>query len=88
MLFYPVLEEQESVMRTTMIALGELEYPKDRYRVIAIPNANDRATIAALKNLQMEFPFLELLEVPSDRSSVVAVGVGCLGRQPQGLLVA
>ena len=37
-LFYPVLEEQESVMRTTMIALDELEYPKDRYRVIAIPN--------------------------------------------------
>ena len=64
-LFYPVLEEQESVMRTTMIALDELEYPKDRYRVIAIPNANDRATIAALQNLQKEFSFLELLEVPS-----------------------
>ena len=64
-LFYPVLEEQESVMRTTMIALDELEYPKDRYRVIAIPNANDWPTIAALKNLQEEFPFLELLEVPS-----------------------
>ena len=63
-LFYPVLEEQESVMRTTMIALDELEYPKDRYRVIAIPNSSDRATVAALKNLQMEFPFLELLEVP------------------------
>ena len=40
-LFYPVLAEQELVMRTTMIALGEMEYPKDRYRVIAIPNASD-----------------------------------------------
>ena len=63
-LFYPVLKEQESVMRTTMIAFNELEYPKDRYRVIAIPNSADRETVAALKNLQMEFPFLELLEVP------------------------
>lgn len=64
-LFYPVLKEQESVMRTTMIALEELEYPKDRYRVIAIPNANDWATVVALKNLREEFPFLEVLEVPS-----------------------
>ena len=63
-LFYPVLDEQESVMRTTMIALDELEYPKDRYRVIAIPNSNDLATVASLKTLQTEFPFLELLEVP------------------------
>ena len=46
-LFYPVLDEQESVMRTTMIALDELEYPKDRYRVIAIPNSNDLRTMNA-----------------------------------------
>ena len=49
-LFYPVLAEQEAVMRTTMIAFGELEYPKDRYRVIAIPNASDLPTVAALRN--------------------------------------
>jgi hypothetical protein len=55
-LFYPVLQEEESVMRTTMIALDELDYPKDRYRVIAIPNADDGETIAAIKNLQIEFP--------------------------------
>jgi cellulose synthase/poly-beta-1,6-N-acetylglucosamine synthase-like glycosyltransferase len=73
-LFYPVLEEQESVMRTTMIALDELEYPKDRYRVIAIPNACDRVTVAALKKLQREFAFLELLEVPpTDHPSWQAV---------------
>ena len=64
-LFYPVLAEQESVMRTTMIAFGEMEYPKDRYRVIAIPNASDLPTVAALRTLQSEFPFLELLEVPT-----------------------
>jgi len=64
-LFYPVLAEQESVMRTTMVAFDELEYPKDRYRVIAIPNASDRPTVAALKKLQSEFAFLELLEVPA-----------------------
>src|SRR4029079_11432849 len=59
-LFYPVLAEQESVMRTTMIAFGEMQYPKDRYRVIAIPNASDRPTVAALRKLQSEFAFLEL----------------------------
>jgi len=64
-LFYPVLAEQESVMRTTMIAFGEMQYPKDRYRVIAIPNASDRPTVAALRKLQSEFAFLELLEVPT-----------------------
>jgi glycosyltransferase XagB len=63
-LFYPVLEELESVMRTTMIALQELDYPTDRYRIIAIPNSSDMATIAALMRLQREFPFLELMEVP------------------------
>ena len=63
-LFYPVLEELETVMRTTMIALREMDYPKDRYRIIAIPNSSDLVTIAALKRLQAEFPFLELMEVP------------------------
>jgi glycosyltransferase XagB len=63
-LFYPILDERESVMRTTMIALDQLEYPKDRYRVIAIPNSSDLATVASLKTLQAEFPFLELVEVP------------------------
>ena len=87
-LFYPVLDEQESVMRTTMIALDELEYPKDRYRVIAIPNSSDLATIASLKTLQTEFPFLELARGAPDGSSVVAGGLGCLEQQSQGLLVA
>jgi glycosyltransferase XagB len=64
-LFYPVLEELESVMRTTMIALSELEYPRNRFRIIAIPNSSDLVTVDALKRLQTEFPFLEMMEVPS-----------------------
>ena len=40
---------------------GVSEGPLSRHRD---PQRDDRATIAALKNLQAEFPFLELLEVP------------------------
>ena len=77
-LFYPVLDEEESVMRTTMIALDELDYPKDRYRVIAIPNADDGETIAALKNLQGEFPFPRAAGDSVDRSSLVASRLECV----------
>lgn len=64
-LFYPVLRELETTMRTTMLSLTKLEYPADRYRVVAIPNSNDADTIASLRRLTAEFPFLEMLEVPS-----------------------
>ena len=64
-LFYPVLRELEETMRTTMISLGKLEYPKGRHKVIAIPNSNDLDTIASLERLRAEFPFLEILQVPS-----------------------
>lgn len=63
-LFYPVLRELEATMRTTMTSLARLHYPADRYRVIAIPNADDVATIASLRRLKAEFGFLEILEVP------------------------
>jgi cellulose synthase/poly-beta-1,6-N-acetylglucosamine synthase-like glycosyltransferase len=63
-LFYPVLRELEETMRTTMVSLGKLDYPKSRHKVIAIPNSNDRETIASLERLRGEFPFLEILEVP------------------------
>jgi glycosyltransferase XagB len=63
-LFYPVLDELEATMRTTMSSLAALVYPMDRYRVVAIPNADDAATIASLKRLQLEFPFLQLMPVP------------------------
>ncbi|MBV8724576.1 MAG: glycosyl transferase [Candidatus Eremiobacteraeota bacterium] len=63
-LFYPVLRELEATMRTTMLSLAKIEYPKDRCRVVAIPNANDTDTVASLRRLMEEFPFLEMLEVP------------------------
>jgi cellulose synthase/poly-beta-1,6-N-acetylglucosamine synthase-like glycosyltransferase len=61
---YPVLNEDEKTMHTTMLALSKIDYPQDKYKVIAIPNSNDGETIAALRHLQAEFAFLEILEVP------------------------
>lgn len=63
-MFYPVLRELEATMRTTFLSLAELQYPADRFRVVAIPNADDRDTVARLLNLGCEFAFLEVLEVP------------------------
>ncbi|MEO6834769.1 MAG: glycosyltransferase family 2 protein [Candidatus Tumulicola sp.] len=64
LLFYPVLQELEATMRTTFASLSKIDYPASRYRVIAIPNADDTATIASLRRLEAEFPFLEIAEVP------------------------
>lgn len=63
-LFYPVLRELEATMRTTMLSLSHMDYPAQRYRVIAIPNSSDRETIASLRRLTGEFAFLEILEIP------------------------
>jgi cellulose synthase/poly-beta-1,6-N-acetylglucosamine synthase-like glycosyltransferase len=63
-LFYPVLKEREDTMRTTFRALEKLDYPRDRYRVVAIPNQDDLRTIASLETLQGEFAFLQVLPVP------------------------
>ncbi len=63
-LFYPVLRELEETMRTTFYALDQIDYPRDRYRIVAIPNHDDRTTIAALQRLQAVFSWLEILEVP------------------------
>ena len=62
-LFYPVLRELEETMRTTFKSLEKIQYPR-KYCVVAIPNADDRATVASLRRLQREFPFLEIIEVP------------------------
>lgn len=64
-LFYPVLRELESTMRTTFLSLAELDYPEDRYLVVAIPNFDDDETINSLRRLRLEFPFLQILVVPS-----------------------
>ena len=63
-LFYPVLREPEETMRTTFHSLARIDYPADRYSVIAIPNDNDVETVAALKRLQRDFPFVRVIEVP------------------------
>jgi cellulose synthase/poly-beta-1,6-N-acetylglucosamine synthase-like glycosyltransferase len=63
-LFYPVLKELEGTMRTTFTSLSTIRYPKNRYKVVAIPNANDYATVESLRRLQQEFPFLQMVEVP------------------------
>lgn len=64
-LFYPVLRELEETMRTTFHALDKIDYPRNRYRIVAIPNYDDHATIAALERLQITFPWLEILAVPA-----------------------
>ncbi len=63
-LFYPVLRELEETMRTTFHSLARLDYPRECYSIIAIPNADDAETIASLHKLQEEFAFLEVMEVP------------------------
>lgn len=76
LLLYPVLRERLEAMRTTFVALDQLSYPKDRYRIVAIPNADDAETIASIHELQKEFPWLDLLAVPptSDASWSVVWG--------------
>ena len=57
-LFYPELHESEATMRTTMLSLARVQYPAGKARVVAIPNADDVETVAALRRLQREFGFL------------------------------
>lgn len=63
-LFYPVLRELEETMRTTFTSLSKLDYPADRFRIVAIPNTSDLETIASLERLTRQFPFVEILQVP------------------------
>ncbi len=63
-LFYPVLDELESVMRTTFAALARLDYLSDRFEVVVIPNASDASTIASLRRMQADFAFLQIRKVP------------------------
>lgn len=63
-LLYPVLKEPKKVMKTSFQAMTKLHYPKDRFRIISIPNLDDLETIQSLKELQKEFDFLEIMEIP------------------------
>jgi len=63
-MFYPVLHEQEATMRTTFVGMAKADYPEHLLRVIAIPNADDEQSLTGLRNVQAEFPFLEIMPVP------------------------
>ena len=69
LLLYPVLTEDEETMRTTFLALERADYPKDRFCVVAIPNHDDLYSLKGLHNLQREFSWLDVLEVPSTSES-------------------
>jgi cellulose synthase/poly-beta-1,6-N-acetylglucosamine synthase-like glycosyltransferase len=64
-LAYPVLREDVPTMTSTLISLTRLRYPRSRYRIIAIPNTDDRETVMALRSLRERFEFLEVMEIPA-----------------------
>jgi glycosyltransferase XagB len=63
-LIYPVLHEPEETMRTTFFGLEDLDYPRDRYRVIAVVNSSDPVTTLHLDRLRREYQWVEILVVP------------------------
>ncbi|MEJ5976710.1 glycosyltransferase family 2 protein [Novosphingobium sp. PS1R-30] len=63
-LLYPVLRELETTMRTTFKALAKLDYPADRFEIVAIPNHDDASTIDSLERLSEEFTFLKVMPIP------------------------
>jgi cellulose synthase/poly-beta-1,6-N-acetylglucosamine synthase-like glycosyltransferase len=64
-LLYPVLDEAEDTMRTTMLSIANAQEAYDGVaRVVAIPNMDDTATIEALERLIQQFSFLEILPIP------------------------
>ena len=79
LLFYPVLRELEETMRTTFCAIDSIDYPRDRYRIVAIPNYDDHDTIVALERLQASFSWLEILCRPRDVGCLLGRGLGPVG---------
>ncbi len=67
-LLYPVLRELDETMRTTMLGLAKLDYPKDKFRVVAIPNDDDLETVGHLHELAKDFSFLEVMLIPATSS--------------------
>jgi hypothetical protein len=66
---YPVLRENFDTMHSTLVSLSRLKYPASRRRIIAIPNSDDHITIGRLQRLALEFPFLEIMEIPPTTDS-------------------
>jgi len=63
-LIYPVLDEPEDTMRTTFLGLQDLDYPVDRYRIVAVVNSSDPSTTLRLHDLRGEYPWLQIMVVP------------------------
>lgn len=61
---YPVLNELEATMRTSMLGFARAIYPGGVRRIVAIPNTSDLATVESLQRIAEDYPFLEILEVP------------------------
>ena len=65
--FYPVLNELESTMRTTMLGFERAEFPGGRRRVIAIPNADDQRDLRGAEEHPARMPFPGDPSHPGDR---------------------
>jgi cellulose synthase/poly-beta-1,6-N-acetylglucosamine synthase-like glycosyltransferase len=68
-LVYPVLKEPKATMQTAFRSMQNLDYPRNRFRIVSIPNSDDLETIKSLKELQAEFDFLEIMEIPPTSDS-------------------
>ncbi len=63
-LIYPVLNEPEETMRTTLFGLQDLDYPAGRCHIMAVVNSDDPITTLRLDRLRYEYPWLEVMVVP------------------------
>jgi len=59
-MFYPVLKEPYDVMLSTLQDMLRIDYPKKKFRIVAIPNYNDLITIQHLEQIQKDLPKLGL----------------------------
>jgi cellulose synthase/poly-beta-1,6-N-acetylglucosamine synthase-like glycosyltransferase len=63
-LFYPLLREDKDTIYTTLLGHQKMDYPSDRWRMIAVTNWFDTKTSDDIKAFMREFPFLDLIVVP------------------------
>ncbi len=47
-----------------MLGFARATYPGGTRRIVAIPNSNDIGTIEALRRIEQEYPFLDILPIP------------------------
>lgn len=63
-MLYPLLQEGKETIYTTLIGHKDMDYPSDRWRIIAVTNWFDYETSAHIRQLMLEFSFLDLIVVP------------------------